>query len=57
MALALGERDFFLKHKCQALENLRDKAQDARHARRSKARLFDVCLTLLQKKLVALMSL
>ena len=57
MALALGKRDSFLKHRYQALGNLRDEAQDARYAKRSKAWLFDVCLTLLQEKLVAPMLL
>ena len=57
MALALGERDSSLKRRCQALGNLRDKAQDARHARRSEARLPGVCSTPLQEKLVAPMSL
>ena len=57
MALALGGCYSSSKHKCQALGNLRDKAQDARHAKRSKARLLDIVLTLLQEKLVAPMSL
>ena len=57
MALALGERDFSSKRRCQALGNLRDKAQDARHAGRSKARLPGVCSTPLQEKLVAPISL
>ena len=57
MVLALGGHDFFSKCRCQALGNLRDKAQDARHAKRSKARLLDIVLTLLQEKLVAPMSL
>ena len=57
MVLVLGGRDSSLKHKCQALGNLRDKAQDVRHARRSKARLYSVYLTPLQKKLVVPMSL
>ena len=53
MALALGGRDSSSKRKCQALRNLRDKAQDVRYAGRSKARLSGICLTLLQEKLVA----
>ena len=57
MALALGGRDSSSKRRCQALENLHDEAQDTRHARRSKARLPGVCLTPLQEKLVALISL
>ena len=57
MALALERRDSFLKHRYQALGNLCDEAQDARHAERSKARLPGVCSTLLQEKLVALISL
>ena len=57
MALALGGRDSSLKRRCQALGNLRDKAQDARYARRSKARLPGVCSTPLQEKLVVLMLL
>ena len=57
MALALGGRDSSSNHRCQALGNLRDKAQDARHAGRNKARLPGVCLILLPEKLVAPMSL
>ena len=57
MALALGGRDSSLKRRCQALGNFRDKAQDARHAGRSKTRLPGVYLTPLQEKLVAPMSL
>ena len=57
MALALGRRDFSLKRRCQALGNLRDEAQDARHIERSKARLPGVYLTLLQEKLIAPMWL
>ena len=57
MALALGTRDSSLKRRCQALENLCDEAQDARHVGRSKARLPDVCSTPLQEKLVVPMSL
>ena len=45
MALALGERDFSSKHRCQALGNFHDKAQDVRHIGCSKARLFGVYLT------------
>ena len=57
MMLAMGGRDSSAKRKCQALENLRDKAQDTRHAGRSKTRLPGVCLTLLQEKLIVLMLL
>ena len=57
MALVLGGRDSSLKRKCQTLGNLCDEAQDARHARRSKARLLGVCSTPIQEKLVAPMSL
>ena len=57
MALALGRRDFSSKHRCQVLVNLRDKAQDAWHAGRSKAQLLGVYLTPLQEKLVAPISL
>ena len=57
IALALGEYDSSLKRRCQALGNLCDKAQDARHARRSKTWLSGVCLTLLQEKLVIPMLL
>ena len=57
MALALGGRDFSSKRRYQALGNLGEKVQDALHARRSKTRLSGVCLTPLQEKLVALMSL
>ena len=57
MALALGECDFFSKLRYQALGNLRDKAQDAYHAGRRKARLPGVCSTLLQEMLVASMLL
>ena len=53
MDLKLGERDSSLKHRCQALGNFRDKAQDAWHARRSKTRLLGICSTLLREKLVA----
>ena len=47
MVLALGEQDSSFKRKCQALANFRDKAKDAQHAERSKARLLGICLTLL----------
>ena len=47
MMLMLGGRDFSLKRRCQTLENLHDKVKDARHARRSEARLSNICLTLL----------
>ena len=57
MALALGGRDSSSKHRCQVLENLRDKALDAWHAGRSKTWLPDVYSTPLQEKLVAPMSL
>ena len=57
MALALGEHDFSLKRRCQALKNLHDNAQDARHAGRNKARLPGVCSTPLQEKLVTLILL
>ena len=57
MALALGGRNSSLKRRCQALENLRDKAQDARHAGRSKTRLLYVCSTPLQEKLITPISL
>ena len=57
MALTLGGRDSSSKRRCQALGNLRDEAQDARHTGRSKARLPGVFSTLLQEKLVAPMSL
>ena len=57
MAFALRRRDSFLKRRCQALGNLCDKVKDAQHAWHSKARLPDVCLTLLQEKLVTPMSL
>ena len=57
MVLALGERDSFLKRRCQALENLYDKFKDAWHAGCSKTWLFDIYLTLLQEKLVASMLL
>ena len=57
MVPALGGRDSSLKRRCQALGNLRDKAQDIRHAGCSKVWLPGVCLTPLQEKLVALMSL
>ena len=57
MVLALGGRDSSLKYRCQALGNLRDKVKDAWHARCNKARVFGVCLTPLQEKLVAPMSL
>ena len=53
MAFALGGRDFSSKHRCQALENFRDKAKDAWYAKRSKIRLPSVCSTPLQEKLVA----
>ena len=53
MALALEKCDSSSKCKCQALGNLRDKAQNARHAGHNKARLPGICLTLLQEKLVA----
>ena len=53
MALAMEARDSSSKRKCQALGNLRDKAQDAWHVGRSKAQLLSVCLTLLQEKLIA----
>ena len=52
MALALGGRDSFSKRRCQTLGNIRNEAQDARHARRSKARLSGICLTPLQEKLI-----
>ena len=55
--LALGGRDFFSKCRCQVLGNLCDKAQDARHVRRSKARLPGICLTPLREKLVTPMML
>ena len=57
MALALGRHDSSLKRRCQALENFRDKAQDAWHVRRSEARLPGVYSTPLQEKLVVPMSL
>ena len=57
MVPALGGHDSSSKRRCQALGNLRDKAQDARHAGRSKARLPSVCSTPLQEKLVAPMLL
>ena len=57
MVPALGGRDSSSKRRCQALGNLRDEAQDARHAGRSEARLPGICLTSLQEKLVAPMSL
>ena len=57
IALALGRRDSSSKRRCQALGNLRDEAQDIRHAGRNKAWLPGVCLTLLQEKLVAPMLL
>ena len=57
MALALRGRDSSLKHRCRALENLRDEAQDARHTRRSEERLLGVCSTPLQEKLVPPMLL
>ena len=57
IALALGGRDSSSKRRCQALENLHDKAQDTRHAWQSKAWLFDVCSTLLREKLIAPISL
>ena len=53
MALVLEERDSSLKRRCQALGNLRDEAQDARHIGCSKTRLPGVCSTPLQEKLVA----
>ena len=57
MALALEERDSSLKRRYQALENLYDKTKDEQQAKRSKTRLLDVCLTPLQKKLIAPMLL
>ena len=47
MALELGGRDSSSKCRCQALGNLRDEAQNSRHARHSKIRLFDIYSTLL----------
>ena len=57
MALALGKRDSSSKRRYQALGNFRNKAQDARHAGRSKAQLFNVCLTPLEEKFVVPMLL
>ena len=57
MTSILGGRDSSLKCRCQALENLCNKAQDARYTGRSKTRLPGVYLTLLQEKLVAPMLL
>ena len=57
MVPALGGRNSSSKRRCQALGNLRDKAQNAWHAGRSKARLPDVYSTPLQEKLVVPMLL
>lgn len=52
----LEKYDFSLKRKCQALGNLYNETKDIRHVEHSKTRLFGIYLTLLQEKLMALMS-
>ena len=47
MVLVLGKRNSSSKCKCQALENVYDKAKNAWHIKYNKAQLFGIYLTLL----------